>query len=183
MCRVLVAYATRGGSTQEIAEAVADELRQTDHSVTIAPCDAAPDAEGFDAVVVGSALYTGRWLAAATHYLRRQSRALAGRPTYLFQSGPCSEDPNATPTPRAIRSLARRLGLAEPTTFAGRIDPARITGRFSRWLATSVPAGDFRDWTAIRGWGYAVGCGLQDSPGLRTASPPPPERTPGAGSR
>lgn len=183
MCRVLVAYATRGGSTREIAEAVADELRQTDHLVTIAACDTAPDADDFDAVVIGSALYTGRWLPAATRYLRRQSRALAGRPTLLFQSGPCGPDLGSAPVPRAIGVLTRRLGLAEPTTFHGRLDPARITGRFSRWIATSVPAGDFRDWDAIRRWSYAIGGGLPASPGRRTAPPAPPGRTLGTGSR
>ncbi len=186
MCRVLVAYATRGGSTREIAEAVADELRQTDHVVAVASCDDAPDVEGFDAVVIGSALYTGRWLPTATRYLRRQSPALRRRPAYLFQSGPCSPDPaviDGTSTPRAVRTLTRRLGLAAPTTFAGRLDPTAITGRFSRWVATSVPAGDFRDWNAIRDWGYAIGYGLQDSPGRRTALPSPPERLPGTGPR
>lgn len=97
MSRVIVAYASRMGSTREIAEVVADELRQTDHTVTIAPCSAAPDAAGFDAAIIGSALYGRRWMPDAEHYVRRQARHLTNRPTYLFQSGPCRVATPASP--------------------------------------------------------------------------------------
>ncbi len=185
MCRVLVAYASRSGATREIAEAIADELRQTDHTVTLTPCDAAPAAAGFDAVVIGSALYAGRWLSPATRYLRGQAAFLAGRPTRLFQSGPVGEplEPGATPVPRAVRSVVRRWGLAGPTTFAGRLDPTRITGRLAQWVATATPAGDFRDWDVIRGWAYALGTELQEREGDPRQPPPRGDRPVGSGSR
>src|SRR3954471_17837989 len=108
MCRILVTYSSRMGGTREIAEAIADELTETDHTVTCAPCDEAPDADTFDAVVIGSALYVRRWRRDALHYLRRQAPPLATRPTYLFQSGPAGNDPEPRPptaTPRAVRHL------------------------------------------------------------------------------
>lgn len=182
MCRILVAYASRAGSTREIAEAVADELRQTDHSVTVASCDDAPDADGFDAVVIGSALYASRWLLTATRYLRRQRSYLNGRPTYLFQSG-CRprHDVGRTPVPRAVRWLGRHLGLADPVTFAGRLDPA--DSRHSRWLAAAAPSGDFRDWEEIRAWAYAIGTELQERAVLGSGQPPHRDQPVGRGSR
>lgn len=183
MCRVLVAYASRAGSTREIAEAVADELRQTDHGVTVASCDDAPDADGFDAVVIGSALYGGRWLPTASRYLRRQRPHLHGRPTYLFQSGPCGARPDGggTPVPGMVRRVARRLGLADPVTFAGRLDPA--DSRLSRRLTAATPSGDFRDWERIRAWGYAIGTELQERAVLGSGQPSRRNRPVGRGSR
>ena len=183
MGRVLVAYASRAGSTREIAETVADELRQTDHCVIVASCDDAPDADGFDAVVIGSALYAGRWLPTATRYLRRQRPHLTGHPTYLFQSGPCGprHDVGRTPVPRAVRRLGRQLGLADPVTFAGRLDPS--DSRLSRWLSVAAPSGDFREWEEIRAWGYAIGTELQERAVLGSGQPPHRNRPVGRGSR
>jgi menaquinone-dependent protoporphyrinogen oxidase len=186
MCTILVAYATRAGSTREIAEAIADELRQTDHSVTLAPCDTAPDVDGFDAVVIGSALYTGRWLPAANRYLLRQAPVLATRPTFLFQSGPCgppSHSLGATPVPRTVRTIARRRGLTQPTTFAGRLDPTMIAGRIARWIASAAPTGDFRDWDSIRAWGYAIGTELHEHPVRRRTPRAAGEHHTSSGSR
>ncbi|HEU4546942.1 MAG TPA: flavodoxin domain-containing protein [Microlunatus sp.] len=160
MSTVLVTYASRTGSTREIAEAVADELRQTDHTVALVECSAAPDIGGFDAAVIGSALHGRRWMPDAVDYLRRQARHLIDRPTFLFQSGPCSDGTTHVPvtrSPKAVRRITRRYGLTDPVTFTGRIDHTHAPGRFTRWSAAPVAPGDYRDWTAIRAWGYAIG--------------------------
>lgn len=152
--KILVAYASRMGSTAEIAERVADRLRAAGHTVETSPCAEAPAADGYDAVIVGSALYIGRWDATATRYLKTQAVALAQRPTWLFQSGPCG--PGAAveqvTTPRAVRKLVAAIGLAPPVTFGGRLDRTLATTRVRRWMATGTYAGDFRDWDQIRSW-------------------------------
>ena len=75
----------------------------------------APRARSFGAVLLGSAAYMGQWDKHALDYLRREATDLALRPTWLFQGrgGP----------PRAVRRLCRTIGLAEPTTFSGNLDP------------------------------------------------------------
>ena len=88
MKTVLVAYASRMGSTQEIATAIGDQLTGRGFNVHVVAAAAAPNARTFDAVVLGSALYTGRWDRDALGYLRRNGPDLADRPTWLFQSGP-----------------------------------------------------------------------------------------------
>lgn len=162
MSTVLVTYASRMGSTREIAEAIAADLRETDHTVTCQPCAASPDADSFDAVVLGSAIYVQRWMGDALDYLRRQAPALSTRRTYLFQSGPCGTDGGGakiTPVPRAVHRIVRTFGLSEPVTFGGRLDPELATGRLTRWVATGQ-AGDDRDWEAIHAWGFAIGSEL-----------------------
>ena len=174
MCTILVVYASRMGATREIAEAIADELAQTDHAVTVRSCTDAPDPDGFDAVVIGSAVYARRWMPDATHYLRRQARYLINRPTYLFQSGPCEArdaDVSDTSCPRAIRRIVAKFGLPDPVTFSGRLDPSQATGRLTRWVASGSSAGDFRNWDAIRDWAHIIGSELHEYPARQDAHP------------
>ena len=151
---ILVAYASRMGANAEIAERVAEQLRDAGHVVETSPCATAPDAGGYDAVILGSAIYVGRWDRSALRYLRTQSAALAERPTWLFQSGPCGEgaETEQVAAPRAVRRLTARIGLAPPVTFGGRLDRSLARTRISRWMATGTYAGDFRDWERVRSW-------------------------------
>lgn len=152
--RILVAHASRMGSTAEIAAHVAAQLSAAGHDVDVRSCADAPAATGYDAVVLGSALYLGRWLEPALRYLQTQAVPLGQRPTWLFQSGPCGAgfDLDAVRVPRRVRTLARRVGSAPTTTFGGRLDRARTTSRLGRWMATGALSGDFRDWDLISAW-------------------------------
>jgi menaquinone-dependent protoporphyrinogen oxidase len=152
--KILVAYASRMGSNAEIAQRIGEQLREAGHEVDVAPCADAADAAGYEAVILGSALYMGHWDKAASGYLKSQAVHLAQRPTWLFQSGPCGEgfDLEHTDTPRAVRKLSGQIGLAAPVTFGGRLDRAKATTRLGRWMATGTYAGDFRDWDQVRRW-------------------------------
>ncbi|MGI8460003.1 MAG: flavodoxin domain-containing protein [Propionibacteriaceae bacterium] len=89
--RVLVAYASRTGGTggtAEIAERTGRWLRETGFDLDTRPFADAPDASGYDAVVLGSALYARHWKRSAVNYLRTQAVDLEGRPVWLFQSSP-----------------------------------------------------------------------------------------------
>ena len=94
MNRVLVAYASKMDSTREIADKIGSRLDEAGFDVLVRSCADAPPAKEFSAVVIGSAIYMRRWLKDATTYLAREAHELAGRPTYLFQSGPCSDKPS-----------------------------------------------------------------------------------------
>ena len=154
MKTVLVAYASRMGSTQEIATTIGDQLTSRGFEVQVVAAAAAPNAGIFDAVVLGSALYTGRWDRDAVDYLRRNAPDLADRPTWLFQSGPTGPSAGlaATPTPRGVRRVCDKIGLAAPTTFGGNLDRSRAKGLLARWVSVGDLAGDFRDWDQIRAW-------------------------------
>ena len=153
--RVLVAYASKMGSTKEIAEVIGQGLEAAGLQVTVATCAANPSPEGFDGVIIGSAIYTRRWLKAATRYLKRHADQLDPRRTWLFHSGPCGEGARdeQVATPKAIARVIGPRGLPAPVTFGGRLDAEHATGRLSRWMAAAGPlSGDFRDWERIRTW-------------------------------
>ena len=154
MKTVLIAYASRMGSTQEIASAIGDRLADRGFAVEVVPAADAAGARDFDAVLLGSAVYLGRWEKEAISYLKREATALGERPTWLFQSGPSgpASEARRTGTPRVVKRLCRSIGLAEPTTFGGNLDPARAKGRLARWVSKGDLAGDFRDWEQIRSW-------------------------------
>lgn len=167
MTEVLVAYASRSGATAEIAETVGQTLRDAGLSVTVRRCSEVESVDLYDAVVVGSALYVGRWEHDAVAFLRRYGEHLARRQTWLFQSGPCGEDAatEVVETPHRVERLVARFGLDDPVTFGGRLDPEHARDRLSRWMATGALAGDFRDWDVIRTW-------AEDVARVITAGPP-----------
>lgn len=154
MTTVLVAYASRMGSTAEIAETIGQVLRESGLRVRVVPCAEVESVDDDDAAVVGSALYADRWMHDAVAFLRRFSEQLAERPTWLFQSGPCGDDATTqqVDTPRQVARLVARYGLRPPVTFGGRLHPSAAWDRMSRWMATGDRAGDFRDWDALRAW-------------------------------
>jgi menaquinone-dependent protoporphyrinogen oxidase len=156
--RVLVTYASRMGSTAEIGEAIGERLRAAGLDVTLVPVGQAPEPEGFDAVVCGSAIYATRWDKAARHYIRQHRQALAERPTWLFESGPCgdSAEQRHQTSPSVLR-LAEDIASVPPQVFGGNLDPARAKTRIARWVANSDLAGDYRNWDQIRTWADGIG--------------------------
>jgi menaquinone-dependent protoporphyrinogen oxidase len=158
----LVTYATRYGSTQEVAEAVAAALREAGHEVDLQPVRKVRALEGYGLVVLGAPLYIGRWHKEAHRFLEQQRAALAQRPVAIFALGPLHE---AEEQWRAVRgqldqALAQHLWFspAAAEIFGGKYDPAKL--RFSdKVLAAApasplyqIPACDLRDWAAIRLW-------------------------------
>jgi menaquinone-dependent protoporphyrinogen oxidase len=132
--RVLVAYASKMGSTKEIAEVIGQELEAAGLHATVVSCAEDPSLNDFDGVIIGSAIYTRRWVKAATRYLKRHARELDSDSTWLFHSGPCGEGARdeQVPTPRAVTRV---------------IGPRAAEGPLS---------GDFRDWTRIRAWASEI---------------------------
>ena len=88
MTRVLVAAATRHGATYELAEAIGSVIAAHGLSVDVRHLDEVENASAYDALVLGSAVYMGRWTKEARAFLERHERVVATRPTWLFSSGP-----------------------------------------------------------------------------------------------
>ena len=152
---MLVAYASRMDSTKEIAEEVGAQLRAHGLYVDVLPCSSDPQPDGYDAVIIGSALYIRHWEKAASSYLKQYAPVLSGRPIWLFQSGPCGEgaESEQLDPPKAVARQMREHGLPRPRTFGGRLDVEHATGPVSRWMGENGPmSGDFRDWKLIRSW-------------------------------
>lgn len=161
--RVLVTYASKNGSTEEIAEAISDELSSHGLDVT---CRSAQDSDaaGADAVILGSAVYAGRWLKPARHFLKAESDRLPHLPFWIFSSGPFgeqaahpSEEDLRWQEPRKILSRAQKLGVRGHTVFGGRL-PLEPRGFIETAMVRNTPEEerDARDWTQIRSWASLV---------------------------
>ena len=156
MAEILVAYATRSGSTREIAEAVAEQIRHAAHEVTVLDAADVRSVEPYKAVVLGSALYSGRWRPEAVRLLKRNEELLVHKPVWLFHSGPLGPGQVPQRAPRQVREIAARIGAEEPITFGGRLSSDTAVGFLARRMARTAAAGDFRDWDEIRLWAYVI---------------------------
>lgn len=162
MTRVLVAYASKMGGTAGIAETIAAELRSFGAAVDLRDARDAPDIAGYDAVLVGSAIYLGRWQRSAVALLRRVRRAREIPRVWLFHSGPTGPEAGSkpVPAPKKVSALADELGAAPPETFGGRIEADTARGPIARSMATGDLAGDFRDLGRAREWARRIGASL-----------------------
>ena len=148
---ILVAYATKRESTHEVADAVAARLRELGQEVDVRPAAEVGTLRPYGGVVLGGALYAGRWHRAARRFLVTHRNELATRPVAVFAMGPLKIEPADVRGSREQldRALAKESWL-EPVSvaiFGGVIDPAKMRFPFTR-----LDAADARDWSAIRSW-------------------------------
>ncbi len=151
MTSVLVAYASKHGSTQEVAERVASTMRSAGLGVDVMPAGEVGRLREYDTVVLGGALYTGRLHKDARRFLARHRDELSERTVAVFALGPRSNEPADVAGSRAQldRSLKQtpEVQPASVAIFGGVVDPAKLGFPFNR-MAYS----DARDWTAIEAW-------------------------------
>jgi menaquinone-dependent protoporphyrinogen oxidase len=151
MDEVLIAYATKHGSTHEVAEFVAAHLADIGIEAHTLPAHRVRSLDDYCAVVLGAPLYMGRWHADARGFLKRFRTALATRAFAVFALGPVDDKPKQWDGAREqlYRSLAHAPGVTPVTVglFGGAIVPETLHFPFSR-----IPAGDLRDWDEIREW-------------------------------
>ena len=153
--RVLVAAGSRHDGTREIAEAIANGLTRRGVEAEARGVDQIADLAGFDAVVVGSAIYMGRWLKTAREFVSEHEVELSSLPVWLFSSGPLGPPDHLIPAGESadaeqLIDLVRARGHR---VFAGRLERASV-GFAERAAAKAVhaPEGDCRDWDAIDGF-------------------------------
>ena len=161
--RILVATASKMGSTAEIGEAIAERLRQAELLVDTAPARDVRSLVPYRAVVLGSATYIMRWRRDALAFIRRFRRELAERDLWLFQSGPLdhSAEEKTYPLPRKVESWIGDLRFRGHATFGGRIDPERAKGSIASSMVKQGRGQDFRDLELIRVWADSIAHELQ----------------------
>ena len=162
--RILVAYGSRHGATAEIATAIGEQLRAAGFDVEVQPAGGVRSLAGYRTVILGSAVYAGRWRADALRLLRRPE--LRDLDVWLFSSGPVGPD-DGDPAraerwtvPAAVRRLAADNGAHEHAVFGGMVaeDAGMIRRRLARKLDPDLR--DRRDFGEIAAWADAIAASL-----------------------
>jgi len=155
---VLIAASSRHGATGAIAEEIGRTLAERGLDVRVVPVEDVTDIAGFDAFVVGSAVYAGRWLAPARAFVDEHSAELRSRPTWLFSSGPLGDPPKPDPDAAVrIDGLLQATGAREHHLFTGALDRSRLgLGERAIVRVVGAPDGDFRDWDDVRWWAGTI---------------------------
>jgi menaquinone-dependent protoporphyrinogen oxidase len=159
--RVLIAYATRAGSTGEVAQAIADQLCVHGFDADVRAVEAVTGLDGYGAVVLGSAIRYGAWLPEMLKFAQAQRNALAKLPVAIFTMHiqALDDNPQSRTTQTGYSQAMRRLVTPRAEAFfAGKVDPATLSF-FERMAVKMVksPIGDKRDWNRIRDWADRLG--------------------------
>ncbi|WP_393062288.1 flavodoxin domain-containing protein [Streptomyces sp. LN549] len=155
--RVLVAYGSKHGATAGIADELGKTLRGDGFDTDVVSADAVSDVSGYDAVVLGGALYAGRWNGEATQCARRNAGQLRHRSVWLFSSGPVdsSAEQRDIPPVHGVARWMKRFDAQEHTTFGGALT-AETPGRIARALVRRGKGGDFRNPERIQEWAHHI---------------------------
>jgi menaquinone-dependent protoporphyrinogen oxidase len=186
LMHVLVAYASRHGATQGIAERIARTLQEAGVDAEARPAATIKSVAGYDAFVIGSAAYMFHWEKDASSLVRRNRAALAGKPVWLFSSGPLGTEPvnekgqdqKVAAIPKEIPELQEILNARDHRVFFGAYDrdrkPIELAERFLSMMPAAkegLPAGDFRDWPEIETWATEIARALGTMTRGRAAAP------------
>ncbi len=163
--KALVAYATRAGSTGEVAQAISERLCAMGFDAEVQPVDSVRSLSGYQAVVLGSAVRYGAWLPEMTKFIESQRSTLARLPSAFFTLHmQALGDDDASRAARAgyTKSVRAVVSPRDEVFFAGKVDPS--TPSFFERMAVKLvksPVGDKRDWDRIRRWADGLAGKLQ----------------------
>lgn len=156
--KILVAFASKHGSTKEIAELLGDELAKHGLDVDVNRVQDIRNIMRYDIIVLGSAIYAGRWLRPARQFVYEFAEELANRQIWLFSSGPIGN----FLSPDAEKAVQLDLIIAftkakDHKIFAGKLDKSKLNfGERAVIAAVHGKEGDFRDWSAIKAWAKQI---------------------------
>ncbi|HPE58074.1 MAG TPA: flavodoxin domain-containing protein [Bacteroidales bacterium] len=157
-CRIAVIYASKYGSTKEIAEIIAGELNLKDYQVTLYAAHPGINLNNFDVVILGSALYMGKWRSDAVMLLKENMDILSKKAVWLFVSGPTGDGDaemlsEGKIVPDNIKPIINRISPKGLAVFHGNLDMKELN-IVERILVKMVkaPLGDFRKKESIQHW-------------------------------
>jgi menaquinone-dependent protoporphyrinogen oxidase len=173
--KILIATASKHGSTAQIGAAIAEQLRSAGAEVHVLSPEQVADVADYDAAILGSAVYMGRWMGTARALLHRSEAQLRTIPVWLFSSGPL-EDASETSEPAdAIAGAAARIGVRGSAVFPGRLSREQLhIGERAVASMAHAAYGDYRDWAAIRTWARGIAADLTGAAGASPGRFPRP---------
>jgi menaquinone-dependent protoporphyrinogen oxidase len=154
--RILIAYATRNGSTAEIARIIGKELAAAGVAVDVAEIKTISALADYTAVVIGGPLYMGSVDGAVKKFVGKNREQLQRLPVAAFAVGLAPKNPDPGAVGMAMDALKKSIDPVTPVSsvlFAGKLDPAKVNFVMRKFLEMAkIPSGDFRDWDAIAAW-------------------------------
>lgn len=161
--KVLIAVASRHGATREIADEIQTILEAEGFAADVVDVASDTPLDGYDAVVLGSAVYSGRWLTSATRFAAANRMRLRELPVWLFSSGPLGEPPEPDDNPVDVDDIDDQLHPVDDRVFAGRLDRSDL-GFAERAMvgALGVLDGDYRQWDEIVDWAEGIAAHLAE---------------------
>jgi menaquinone-dependent protoporphyrinogen oxidase len=166
----LVAYASKHGSTRGIAERIVERLRAAGLEAEAQPTKSVRDVEGYDAVILGSALYMFHWMKEARSFAGRNRGVLTRKPVWLFSSGPIENKldaqgrgPLEVSGPKEVDELREMLHSRDHRVFFGawslEYKPIGLVERLAMAMPAAkaaFPDNDLRDWPGIEAWADGI---------------------------
>ncbi len=154
--KTLIAYASKCGSTGEVAEAIANVLCEQGVDVDVRLAREVTSLDGYNRVIIGSAIRMGNWLFDATHLVKAQQASLSQLPTAIFSvhTGNVGDDEVSRQARAAYTAPVHRLITPRAEAFfAGKMELARLSF-LDRMIIKAMKGQDedLRDWDAIRAW-------------------------------
>lgn len=160
--RILVAVASKHGATRQIADHIAARLRHRSADVAVEDAAVVDDVDGYDAVVIGSAVYAGHWLKEARGVAERVAARDPRPAVWMFSSGPVGDPPKPTEDPVDVAEIVDLTDARGHEIFAGKLDRSALGfGERAIAIAFRAPEGDFRDWHAIAAWADGIADALE----------------------
>ena len=181
--RVLVACASKYGSTKGIADFIGEKLGQSGIEADVKSVEDVRDIAPYDAFVIGSAVYMYHWMKEAKQFVIKNRKLLSTRPVWLFSSGPVGKeamdakgrDLKEVSGPKELEELTEAVNPRDHHVFFGAFYGSRLTVMYalgykiaqkSKEAREAMPEGDFRDWKEIEAWAAGI------SGSLAVAHPP-----------
>lgn len=169
--KVLVAYGSKYGATAEIAEKIGEGLRQAGTQAEVMTVKEVKEIKPYHGVVLGSAVYIGRWRKEAVKFLKKNENLLTGKPVWLFSSGPADKgDPvellNGWRYPKKIQPFIDKIKPVDIAVFHGVVNVEKMNA-LERQMMKMVKSevGDYRDWDAIAAWAKGIADELKKKAG------------------
>ena len=160
--KVLIAFASKYGATQEIAEKVGEILKKDGIAVDVVPTKKVKKLDEYQAAIIGSAVYIGQWYKPTTKFLQKNQGKLATMPVWIFSAGPSGKgDPvellKGWKYPPMLQSVIDVVKPRDTAVFGGTLNVDKMKG-LEKWIVNRVggEVGDFRDWDMINAWAEKV---------------------------
>ena len=161
--KILLTSSSKHGSTDEVAAVIAERLRAAHIDVETKRPEDVDNVDGYDAFVLGSAVYMTTWMPEAVDFTTRFRDVLRARPVWAFSVGLAGLPKGKVSDPTRIGPVLLAIDPEDHVTFAGRFDPSRLSLR-ERSIARlgGASEGDYRDWDEVRQWADAIATSLYD---------------------